>query len=152
MSSASPTSTPIMEHLFVYGTLLSGAQDTLGAAMRVRLQREAKIVAAASSPGRLFDLGAYPGMVEAEPRDRDLVSGEVLELRDPVATFRWLDRYEDVDPDEPAAGLYRRVPHLALWHDGQTSRCWVYALNAAPAHGVNIQSGCWLTHCAIKAS
>ena len=136
-----------MDELFVYGTLLSRANDTLGAAMRARLARETNQLVPATSPGRLYTLGDYPGMLPAAPHDRDLVSGEVLALRDAQATFRWLDLYEDVDNDNPAAGVYRRMPHLALFADGRTSRCWVYALNAEPAAEKRIASGCWLTHC-----
>ena len=126
----------VMDHLFVYGTLLSKAQDTLGAVMRARLARETASQWQATSPGRLFTLGDYPGMIPAEPRDRNLVTGEVFALRDAEATFRWLDLYEDVDQQNPARGIYRRVPHLALMADGGTLRCWVYALNAEPPAGV----------------
>ena len=136
-----------MDHLFVYGTLLSNARDTLGAAMRARLHGEADLVGRASTPGRLYNLGDYPGLVEAEPRgDRSLVAGEVLALQDATATFRWLDLYEDVDPVNPAAGLYRRVPQLALLDDHSALRCWVYVINAVPADAAAIDSGCWMTN------
>ena len=58
-----------MQHLFVYGTLRSGARDTLGAAMRSRLSFETSSLGRAAMPGHLYDLGAYPGLVEAEPRE-----------------------------------------------------------------------------------
>lgn len=135
-----------MNHLFVYGTLLSNASDTLGAVMRARLAGETSFVDRGSTPGRLYDLGDYPGLVEAELRDRALVSGEVLELRDPATTFRWLDLYEDVDAKDPTAGIYRRVPQLALLNDGRAIRCWVYVLNREPDHTTLIKVGCWLSH------
>lgn len=136
-----------MDLLFVYGTLLLRAGDTLGAAMRARLHGESDFVAAAATPGRLYDLGDYPGLVEAEPRgQRALVVGEVLRLYDAPATFQWLDRYEDVDPDDPAAGLYRRVPQLALLEDGRALRCWVYVLNSVPAEATLITANGWLSH------
>ncbi|MFT5510717.1 MAG: gamma-glutamylcyclotransferase (GGCT)/AIG2-like uncharacterized protein YtfP [Hyphomicrobiaceae bacterium] len=137
-----------MDHLFVYGTLLSNARDALGAAMRARLSNETGFIGPGSTPGRLYDLGDYPGLIEAQPRDRDLVMGEVLELHDANATFRWLDLYEDVDPNDPAAGLYRRVPQLALLNDGRAIRCWVYALNDVPGQNTLIAGGCWLSHVA----
>lgn len=135
-----------MDHLFVYGTLLSNARDTMGAAMRARLSNETGFMGAGSTPGRLYNLGDYPGLIEAEPRDRDLVAGEVLELHDASATFQWLDLYEGVDPAAPAAGLYRRVPQLALLNDARAVRCWVYVLNEVPEPGALIVDGCWLTH------
>lgn len=137
-----------MEHLFVYGTLLSGARDTLGAAMRARLSGEVTRIGSAVAPGRLYDLGDYPGMVEASRNDRSLVTGEVLQLHDVDATFRWLDAYEDVDHANPARGLYRRVPSLALLRDGSAARCWVYVLNAQPDERAGIAGGCWLSHLA----
>jgi gamma-glutamylcyclotransferase (GGCT)/AIG2-like uncharacterized protein YtfP len=139
-----------MDHLFVYGTLLSNAHDTLGAAMRTRLSNETGFIGLGSTPGRLYDLGDYPGLVEAKLRDRNLVAGEVLELHDAAATFYWLDLYEDVDPADPAAGLYRRVPQLAILSDGIGIRCWIYALNEAPAAGTLIADGCWLPHVRSK--
>jgi len=135
-----------MDHLFVYGTLLSGAHDALGAAMRARLHRETDLIGKASTPGRLYDLGDYPGLVEAEPRgDRDLVAGEVLELRDAPTTFRWLDVYEDVDPVNPTAGIYRRVPQVALLDDQRVLRCWIYVVNDVPAQAPRIAGGCWVS-------
>ena len=134
-----------MEHLFVYGTLLSGAEDALGAAMRARLARESSFLGPASMPGCLYDLGDYPGFVEAEPRSRTLVTGEVRQLRDVETTFSWLDAYEDVDPANPATGLYRRVPQLALLDDGRAVRCWVYVINQSPAKEDLIAGGCWLS-------
>ena len=135
-----------MDHLFVYGTLLTNARDSLGAAMRARLQREARLIGTASVPGRLYDLGDYPGFVEAPPRGaRDLVAGEVLQLHDATATFDWLDLYEDVDRVDPTAGLYRRVPQLALLDTADAVRCWLYVLNQIPADAVVIDGGSWLS-------
>ena len=62
-----------------------------------------------------------------------------------AATFDWLDLYEDVDRADPSAGLYRRVPQLALLDADEAVRCWVYVLNAAPADACVIDSGCWLS-------
>ena len=137
-----------MEYLFVYGTLLSGATDSLGAIMRVRLKRETSHVGSARVPGRLFDLGDYPGMLETNPRERVTVRGEVLHLHHDDATLLWLDQYEDVDPEVAARGEYRRAPQLALLDNGETLRCWAYVLNTAPDIERLIPSGCWLSHMA----
>lgn len=139
-----------MDHLFVYGTLRSAARDVMGAAMRARLSREARCVGAATSPGRLYDLGDYPGMIAAEPRERDVVLGELVEIRNTAATFRWLDLYEDVDLVHPTNGLYRRAPQIALLGDGRIMRCWAYVLNVEPHKRDLIASACWLTHCAER--
>ncbi len=78
------------QHLFVYGTLMSGAGHRMGA----RLQREARLVGPARIKGRLYDLGAYPALVETGPADGD-VHGEVFELIDPSRSL-------------PLAGCLRR--------------------------------------------
>jgi len=135
-----------LEYLFVYGTLLSNARDSMGAMMRARLKRETTRVGNARVPGRLFDLDAYPGMLETNPRERVTVRGEVLRLQNEDATLRWLDLYEDVDPKDIMRGVYRRVPQLAMLDDGEALRCWAYILNAPPDAQRMIPTGCWLSY------
>lgn len=140
-----------MDFLFVYGTLLSGATDSLGAIMRVRLKSETTYIGRAIVPGCLFDLGDYPGMVEAAPRERNSVRGELLRIQDSAATLPWLDAYEDVDSANPSQGLYRRVPQLALLENGDSTRCWAYVLNQTPEIDQLVPVGCWLTHLKRRA-
>ena len=99
---------PQPQNLFVYGTLMSTATGALGRDMRLRLRREARLLGAATMPGRLYDLGRYPGLVAAT-ETADVVHGEVLALVDPAATLPWLDDYEGVGSDAAAAGEYRQI-------------------------------------------
>ena len=48
-----------MDHLFVYGTLLSGVATPAMAALMARLQ----FLGSAGLPGTLYDLGPYPAAV-----------------------------------------------------------------------------------------
>ena len=83
------------EYLFVYGTLLRD----IGHPMAEFLARQARFVGDAKMPGRLYDLGPYPGMREPENVD-DWVHGELYELRNAAVTL------EDDDPLTPAFALY----------------------------------------------
>jgi gamma-glutamylcyclotransferase (GGCT)/AIG2-like uncharacterized protein YtfP len=109
---------PTCRFLFVYGTLRKGSTHPMAAF----LARHARFVAEGKTPGRLLDLGAYPGIVEAESAD-DWVQGDVFELADPETTLLALDRYEGCDRDNP---LYERRQTLATLSTGDTVTAWYY--------------------------
>jgi gamma-glutamylcyclotransferase (GGCT)/AIG2-like uncharacterized protein YtfP len=107
-------------HLFVYGSLLS----TAGHAMGRRLAREARLLGEASLSGRLYRVGAYPGLVAARGRAR--VHGEVYALIDPIQAFAWLDAYEGVTAAAPGQAAYARKERMVRLASGAEIRCWVY--------------------------
>ncbi len=124
-------------HLFVYGTLLSGARHPMGA----RLAREARLLGDATIRGRLYDLGRYPGLVEAEDA-ACLVHGEVYTLNSPAASLRWLDAYEGISKDV-ANNDYERCQRVAHLASGADMTVWVY-LYRAPLRGLSpIAGGRW---------
>src|SRR4026209_2263583 len=106
-----------VDGLFIYGTLLPDLVrpplDTLVAKM-TRL-------GPATVPGRLYDLGPYPGLVldEAAPD----VHGELFALPEDPAVLESLDDYE-------GSCLYRRVECRATAANGETTACWVYECHA----------------------
>jgi gamma-glutamylcyclotransferase (GGCT)/AIG2-like uncharacterized protein YtfP len=116
-------------NLFVYGTLMSSATQSLGARERARLKREATSLGPAAVEGRLYDLGGYPGVVLAQG-SAGLVHGELIKLHDPGTAFAWLDPYEDVHPDGHRDDLYRRVVTIALAGNDRVP-CWIYELRSA---------------------
>ncbi|MCL4766872.1 MAG: gamma-glutamylcyclotransferase [Hyphomicrobiaceae bacterium] len=127
------------QHLFVYGTLLSGARNPMG----VRLGREGRLVGPAAIKGRLYDLGRYPALVEAGPDDRE-VHGEVYALTSPEASLRWLDAYEGIVPGREGSCDYERVERTLRLAAGGELAAWVY-LYRASVHGRRaIDSGRWL--------
>lgn len=126
------------QHLFVYGSLLSGAGHRMGA----RLAREGRLVGPGIVKGRLFDLGAYPALVETGPDDGD-VHGEVYALGDPEASFRWLDAYEGIVPGREAQCEYARVQRLVRLGNGGELTAWVYVYRAPVSGRRLIESGCW---------
>jgi len=129
-------------HLFVYGTLMSGAVGALGKAQRERLQRESRSLGAATMAGaRLYDLGRYPGLVESGEAS-DFVHGEVVTLTNPARTFLWLDAYEDVIPDKPDASDYARLQRTVRLASAEIS-AWVYVFLKDVARRRAIASGRW---------
>ncbi len=77
------------DHLFVFGTLLSGYDHP----MARRLAREAELIGAARCRGCLYLVRHYPGMVLSTDA-ADQVFGELYRMRDAAALLHTLDAYE----------------------------------------------------------
>ena len=85
--------------LFIYGTLMPG--------LRLEGQMQgARFVGAAQVPGRLVDVGRYPGLLVGD----GLVTGEVYEVD--AAHLARLDAVEDMVPGDRFASQY--------WREGVT--------------------------------
>ena len=108
-------------HLFVYGSLLS----SIGHPSGERLRSEARLVGAASMPGRLYRVGWYPGLVEAAAGE-SRVHGEVYALADPASSLAWLDAYESMVPGEEASNEYVRAERSVQLASGREITAWVY--------------------------
>ena len=108
-------------HLFVYGSLLSAVGHPTGQ----RLRGEARLVGAASIPGRLYRVSWYPGLAQAEA-DSSHVHGEIYALADPARTLVWLDDYESIVPGKEADNEYIRVERPVRLASGQDILAWVY--------------------------
>jgi gamma-glutamylcyclotransferase (GGCT)/AIG2-like uncharacterized protein YtfP len=123
----------VTKHLvFVYGTLRSGNAS----AMSVRFP-EAKLVAAATVSGSLYDLGPYPGLLLGE--SNALVVGEVYEVDD--ETLNELDEFE-------APSFYRRKGvEISVGSDSRTG--WTYEPDPESySLGTLIPSGDWIEYAA----
>jgi gamma-glutamylcyclotransferase (GGCT)/AIG2-like uncharacterized protein YtfP len=124
--------------LFVYGSLRAAA----GHPMHGRLARGAERVGGGTIAATLITW-EYPGVVEPR-RAGARVRGEVYRLRDPVAVFRELDRYELCAPDSPRPHPYaRRETPVALEGGGEVT-AWVYWYVGDPAGSREIASGDYL--------
>jgi len=105
-----------MKHaLFIYGTLMPG----------LRLEAEmhgARFVGAAQVPGRLVDVGRYPGLLHGEGQ----VTGEVYEVDD--AHLARLDAVEEMVPGDRTASQYWRevVTVVTGPLQGQPVQTYVY--------------------------
>ncbi|MGF1621648.1 MAG: gamma-glutamylcyclotransferase [Rhodomicrobiaceae bacterium] len=107
--------------LFVYGTLMKVS----GSPMAKRLHAESAYVGPGRIRGSLYLLGYYPGLVRAE-RNTDCVFGEVVKLRNPLRSLRWLDSYEGCGPDDPEPRMYERVIVPVTLRSGETVTAWTY--------------------------
>ena len=117
------------QYLFVYGSLMS---DT-GSPMARFLKRDNRFLAEISLPGKLYDLGSYPGFVydrEADSR----VAGHLFELKDASRVLRILDEFEGINEKQPEASEYRRicVPYQL---DGPMIQLYFYNYNQ-PVRGL----------------
>jgi gamma-glutamylcyclotransferase (GGCT)/AIG2-like uncharacterized protein YtfP len=126
--------------IFVYGTLRSDPAHE----MFHLLAKHARFVGDATVPGRLFDLGEYPGMISSDGAGR--VLGEVYEF-DPVhwrPVIERLDKYEGCSTSDPEPHEYRREIVRARLASGETLPAWAYILNRWPAELREIESGDYL--------
>jgi len=126
--------------LFVYGTLRRDPSHE----MFHLLARHANFFGEATVPGRLFDLGSYPGMVQDNARR---VIGEVYDV-DPthwMSVIARLDEYEGCTTADPEPHEYRRQIVQATLDNGQRVPAWAYLLNQWPNHVREITSGDYLS-------
>ena len=96
--------------------------------------RNARFVAAASTPGVLYDLGRYPGLIRGSRNGRR-VTGELYELPDDSARqmLRALDRYEGSE-------YTRRRVYVRL-SNGKRRLAWAYLLRRKPPKSTELPSG-----------
>jgi gamma-glutamylcyclotransferase (GGCT)/AIG2-like uncharacterized protein YtfP len=123
--------------LFVYGTLRPGSDVPLAR----RLAAEARHLGAARASGRLYDLGAYPGMTDGAPGER--VTGDVFELADPARVLRVLDDYEGCGASDPPPHTFARVERRVVLADGRELAAWLYLAPGAAAAGERMTAGDW---------
>jgi len=111
-----------MHELFIYGTLLPG----------LRLQAEmsgAERLGNATVPGRLVDVGRYPGLVHGEGE----VIGEVYRVSD--AQLARLDAVEDMVRGDRMASQYWREQLPVLSGPCAGLPVWTYVYNR-PTEGL----------------
>jgi gamma-glutamylcyclotransferase (GGCT)/AIG2-like uncharacterized protein YtfP len=122
--------------LFVYGTLRRGSGHPMAAFLAAR----GTWLGRATVPGRLYDLGPYPGLTAPQtPEER--VGGEVHELLDADATLAALDAYEGCSPPGEPPGLYERVLTHAVLDGGETIAVWTYLYRGPLDRARHLPSG-----------
>jgi gamma-glutamylcyclotransferase (GGCT)/AIG2-like uncharacterized protein YtfP len=132
-----PASERAAEFVAVYGSLMRGCVNHARAGMDAL-----DFVAECSIPGRLYDLGEFPGLKlpagdESRP-DGQRVAGELY--RATPATLARLDRFEGAVGEDP---LYRRR-RVDLLDPVRTA--WVYEYAQSVADAPVIDSGDWRAH------
>jgi gamma-glutamylcyclotransferase (GGCT)/AIG2-like uncharacterized protein YtfP len=128
------------DHLFVFGTLLSGYDHPMA---RLLAQR-AELLGEARCQGRLYLVRHYPGMVLSSEA-ADQVFGELYRLRDPLPLLATLDAYEGCGAADPKPTEFVRE-RITATLDGRTVQAWTYLYNRPVAHLPRITSGRFLQH------
>jgi gamma-glutamylcyclotransferase (GGCT)/AIG2-like uncharacterized protein YtfP len=125
-------------HLFVYGTLLRCSRHPMAGL----LAEKARYVGAAKVPGRLYDLGRFPGMAPAEG-EGEWVYGDVYDLGASGDLLAQLDAYERIESPLPA--YFDRQPGEAALSDGSLKQVWVYWYRGEVNEAQRIASGRYLS-------
>jgi gamma-glutamylcyclotransferase (GGCT)/AIG2-like uncharacterized protein YtfP len=126
-----------MGSVFVYGTLLQG--ERLG---HLIMAARPKVIAPARTPGRLIDLGDYPGLVPARGSGQ-WVLGECAGFESLERLLPQLDFVEEYLPDEEAQSLYLRRSVPVTLEDGNERWAWTYVYNRPYDPRKIIPSGDW---------
>ena len=105
-----------MTYLFIYGTLMPG--------LRLEAQmHSARFMGPAQVPGRLVDVGRFPGLLLGDGQ----VTGEVYEVD--AAHLARLDVVEGLVPGDREASQYWREEVMALSGPLQGQRVQTYVYN-----------------------
>jgi gamma-glutamylcyclotransferase (GGCT)/AIG2-like uncharacterized protein YtfP len=126
----------MLDHLFVYGTLMRGFDNP----MATLLRQAADFIGEARCRGRLYRVKHYPGLVLSDDAE-DVVFGEVYRLRQRAELLREFDMYEACGEGfaEPTEYIRQMLPVTS--DDGAVSEAWTYVYNWPVAHLPRIASG-----------
>lgn len=121
--------------LFVYGSLRPDMQNDMAS----RLSAESVSMGKIQVSGLLFDLGEYPGLIQAEAGR--MVEGYLLRLYS-LDTFDWLDEYEAYCPEDKNGSLFVRKQVLVR-HGCKELMTNLYFYNKEIGSARLVESGCW---------
>ena len=123
------------EFIVLYGSLMQRLKnrDQLNLAQSLNFHGQCKL------KGRLYDLGAYPGLVLNK---EDIIYGELYKIVHPKA-LNILDEYERFDDNDSSNSLYIRRC-IQLVHPKQ--QAWVYVYNGDTSKKKRVESGSWRQH------
>jgi len=132
------TVTANQRKIFIYGTL----REACGHPMHELLAGHSLLLGNGSTPGELYDLGDYPGILIRAGSDRR-THGELYEINpmDEVELWKTLDDYEGCGADDPEPHLYSRSLISVTLNDGSDCEAWTYALRQLPVSAKLISSG-----------
>lgn len=103
---------------------------------RLKLRRAVRALGPCLIPGRLIDLGDYPGLLPGKGE----VAGDLVRILDHRAGAP-LDAFEDFDPRRPERSAYVRVRIMLI---RPAVHAWVYVWNGREDAGAPVAKGDWL--------
>jgi gamma-glutamylcyclotransferase (GGCT)/AIG2-like uncharacterized protein YtfP len=133
-----------MQHVFVYGTLRAGeANDIHRAASRSGIAQPV-LVGIGHVRGRLFDFGAYPGLVL--DNDDTPVRGDIYAIDDALIPI--LDEIEEVVPGVEGVFRSERIDvRVSANGREQTLDCLIYPVGENTVRGLKrIEEGDWIEY------
>jgi len=145
MVDAAGPPTRVPDLLFVYGTLWTGSGYREAKRLASRCLKD---LGPAWICGRLYDLGRHPAVVPVRHAN-ERVHGRLCAVSERDACLARLDAFEDCDPNDPHAGLYRRerirvyAAHTARMPHGTDAPqwCWAYFFNGGVTGRPRIRHG-----------
>ncbi|QSN60266.1 gamma-glutamylcyclotransferase [Caballeronia sp. M1242] len=139
-----------MQYVFVYGTLRAGEINDINRAAERSGIAAPQWIGTAHVRGRLYDFGAYPGLVLDEEGGTP-VKGDVYRIEDALVAV--LDEIEEVYPG--VEGLFRAHRlHVDVELDGEATHvdCLIYPVAASAVQELpRIEGGDWVAHRAARA-
>ena len=123
---------PVIEHLFVYGTLMSGE------VRHEELSPYIESMEDGSMQGRLYDLEYYPGVKIGE----GLVHGELIKMTDIESCLSSMDSIEGFYGYESKNSLYERTI-VPIQTNGGVHWAWTYVYSGSIEMNTQIESGRW---------
>ena len=137
-----PPAVPAPRHIFFYGTLMRGfpLRERSGIEGWVRFAGHGAV------GGGLFDLGPYPGLIEADGS----VRGEAYALVASAPLLARVDAIEHFDPSDPATSEYLRRAVACRLDDGRVIDVWVYVYNRSIAAAERVTGGDYRRHVARR--
>lgn len=109
-------------YLFAYGTL----RTDIDVPVKEQVSQYLEVVGEAEISGKLYDMGGYPGAVQAEAGEESVIKGQVMKVNEPEKVFAILDKYEGCHPDSKESSTYYRQPVSVPLPGGQQVEAWVY--------------------------
>ena len=112
------------DHLFVYGTLLPDRAPYEIA----DIVKDFKRLGRGTIQGKLYNLGAYPGVV-LDTRSKERIEGDIFVLPPSPEALACLDEYEEYRPNDPERSLFTRQRVQVTFQNGSRLLCWIYVYN-----------------------
>jgi gamma-glutamylcyclotransferase (GGCT)/AIG2-like uncharacterized protein YtfP len=103
------------QKVFVYGTLRQGQAN------HWLIEKYVKSVKKATVRGWMYDLGAYPAVIEGE----GLISGELIEFHNSTEAFKKMDLLEGFYHTGSSNNHYERIITTCCTEDGE-EECQIY--------------------------